>query len=546
MKSPTRKTVGALTAFTLLGFAVVNACLSLPKSPFWWDEVLSHFLLADPDFRHMWDALRDHINCSTPLYWISAWGWARIFGDGELSLRLFSAVAIFPAAWFLFMSMARGLGAKATSIAIVLAFVGSRLVVGHSIEARAYSWFLAATAFALYATVRTMRASVRPGSLVLLTVSQAALVMTHTLGMIYAVVLLSFPLCRCALRRHWQKGWKILCAGVAGQMALLLWVPALRIYSQMDADKPEVPAPLGWLLEAYWKLVPLPPIRAIRSFLLHPLTNPFAFAVTVILGAGVVAGVICLLRRKVSHPLLGASQRRSSTAQVMKRAWIGQLPLLLLAVGLLVAPVLLWTMCQLRPGIFLARYCIPSVLGVAILLAWLARLAARSFCAWPSLMAAAGIYLALPLVETATAPNTRKAMDARIREFGQGDFVLCQSLWHSLVLGFHQSKPQFYYVLDESVALARTNTHAALLCYKTAVALRKHYHPPYLLTLDEAKRQLAGEHFFVIESPHGPAFHSETFLRPGLTLRSLGPLRDGGPSGLGDVFEAGPPVEVTR
>src|ERR1039458_7051128 len=60
------------------------------KKPFWADELVCVALIQDHSFGHMLHALAGGADAVPPLYYVSAWSWARVAGVSQLSLRLHS------------------------------------------------------------------------------------------------------------------------------------------------------------------------------------------------------------------------------------------------------------------------------------------------------------------------------------------------------------------------------------------------------------------------------------------------------------------------
>src|SRR5262245_65670489 len=62
--------------------------------PFWFDELLTHYVVNDHSFSHMLRATGDLVNASPPLYFIVTWPLAQVLGAGELPLRLYSSLGV--------------------------------------------------------------------------------------------------------------------------------------------------------------------------------------------------------------------------------------------------------------------------------------------------------------------------------------------------------------------------------------------------------------------------------------------------------------------
>ncbi|HEY8769403.1 MAG TPA: glycosyltransferase family 39 protein, partial [Thermoleophilaceae bacterium] len=143
----TRGEVLVLVALTAAGAFLRFA--TLDTQSFWFDEAITVGLLR-LDLWHMLSAL-PHSESTPPLYYLAGWGWAKLFGTGEVGLRSLSALcgtALVPVAYragALVLSRRTGLFAAA-----LVAF--NPLLVWYSQEARAYALLtlLCGLSFALF------------------------------------------------------------------------------------------------------------------------------------------------------------------------------------------------------------------------------------------------------------------------------------------------------------------------------------------------------------------------------------------------------------
>ncbi|MFC2173065.1 glycosyltransferase family 39 protein [Acidobacteriota bacterium] len=81
---------------------VFSCILFSGRKYFWYDELLSYYLISDDSFIHMLRALADHVDSSPPLYYMLGWAWAKIFGTSELSLRMISCLGICLSCWIIY------------------------------------------------------------------------------------------------------------------------------------------------------------------------------------------------------------------------------------------------------------------------------------------------------------------------------------------------------------------------------------------------------------------------------------------------------------
>ncbi len=142
-----------LAALVVLAAALRLSTLDLQS--FWYDEayVPVHTLHAS-----LGATLRSvvHRENTPPLWYVLIWGWSRIFGTGEVALRLPSALAgtaTVAAAWGIGRELAGKRAANAT--AALVAF--NPLFVWYSQEARAYGLFVLLAALAACCCLRADR-----------------------------------------------------------------------------------------------------------------------------------------------------------------------------------------------------------------------------------------------------------------------------------------------------------------------------------------------------------------------------------------------------
>ena len=198
-----------LAAWWPLAVLVVGAAAlrlsTLDVQSFWYDEayVPVHTLHAS-----LGATLRAvvHRENTPPLWYVLVWGWSRVFGTGEVALRLPSAlagIATVAAAWGIGWELAGRRAAIATA-----AFVAANpLFVWYSQEARAYGLFVALTALAMWCWLRA-DSDPTPGRLTAFVASAAAALATH-----YFAVFLVAPMCVWLLRR--RERWRMTLPAVA-------------------------------------------------------------------------------------------------------------------------------------------------------------------------------------------------------------------------------------------------------------------------------------------------------------------------------------------
>jgi mannosyltransferase len=162
-----------LAALTVLAAALRLSTLGLQS--FWYDEAFTPVHVLHPSLSA---TLRGvvHTENSPPLWYLLAWADSRVLGDGEVALRLPSAlagIATVPVAWMIGRELS---GRRAAILAAALVAV-SPLFVWYSQEARAYALFVLMAALAMLCFLLAEREPTRAhmaafaltGSLALLT-----------------------------------------------------------------------------------------------------------------------------------------------------------------------------------------------------------------------------------------------------------------------------------------------------------------------------------------------------------------------------------------
>jgi 4-amino-4-deoxy-L-arabinose transferase-like glycosyltransferase len=165
-------------SWPLAGLIVLGAVLrlaTLDQQSFWYDEAFTPVHVLHSGLGATLRAVVHHEN-TPPLWYLIAWGDARLFGDGALALRLPSALAgilTVPAVWAIGQQLA---GRRAALIAAGIVAVNP-LLIWYSQEARAYGLFVLMSALTMLffvraldePTLRRMAAFALAGALALLT-----------------------------------------------------------------------------------------------------------------------------------------------------------------------------------------------------------------------------------------------------------------------------------------------------------------------------------------------------------------------------------------
>ncbi len=151
---PTRATVlWALAGLTVLGVAVRFASVGLQS--YHHDEVITAARVLPGSFIHMLREVKAS-ESNPPLYYVLAWGWAKLFGTGEAGLRSLSALfgaATVPVAYF----VGRELSSRRAGLVVAAIVAVNPMLIWYSQEARSYAVLVFFGALSLLFFARTLR-----------------------------------------------------------------------------------------------------------------------------------------------------------------------------------------------------------------------------------------------------------------------------------------------------------------------------------------------------------------------------------------------------
>ncbi len=320
--------------------------------PFWFDELLTHYMVRDSSFVRMLRATGDLISASPPLYFILTWPIAQVVGAGELPLRLLSSLGISVAMLCHWRLLRRIYDVWPASLATVGAFFASQSIWYQNMEARFYGLFLAEVSLAIYLAVTIIaRRPISRRLLVANALIHAALVTTHYFGFLYSgAILVATVLCLVRQPRVLS-----FCAGsiVVGWLAFLPCVPGF--IRHLEFGKPH-----GWIM---------PPTVA---NLLDLMSGEWLWLTPALAGIFALGIAIRLFRPRGTSFKINAE----STDCPIERRSLAVITLLLSTI-----PFVVWGWSQVATPMFVARYFIPDVFIACFVLAELTRFAMNSVAA---------------------------------------------------------------------------------------------------------------------------------------------------------------------
>jgi hypothetical protein len=305
------------------------------KKPFWADELTCVYLIQDHSFGHVLHALAGGADVAPPLYYVSAWSWARVAGVSQLSLRLHSWLWISVAFALTWTVLRRRYGYWPASVGCATAFCLSRLVLYHNSETRFYAFFLGVVAFGVWVFDRVHESNrLRPGQMALIAVAHASMVYAHVFGVLYSGCILLAWIMADAWQRRWRPA--VYASVVIGWLIFLPWLP---IFHRQTAV----------FQHASW--IPIPTVT--------DLLEAFALKINLPLALIFISGFALLNQRQ----RVGRTLRPQTSAQ--------EALFLLSVIFIVLVPLALWIFSQVSRSVFWDRYMIASTLGWAIILSFL-------------------------------------------------------------------------------------------------------------------------------------------------------------------------------
>jgi hypothetical protein len=319
------------------------------------DEIFTWKEASDRSLWHLYWAIQHGADGGQPLFYTTVWVWVKTFGGSVLSLRLYSCAAMCGALLVTWRCIRRVYGLRATAFGVLWMWGSAGLLLDQNAEGRFYGLYMLAVAVVVDAYLRLAARSEATRSLLLYSLfAQAALVLSHVLGLFYSGIILLTLVLFDALAGRFRI--KVYLFHAAGWLALLVWAPAIR--ASMAAGKPHgwIPVPsLSRFFDSYFFWDYLPWLSVIQSH-----APGFFFQIC---RQGVRAAIllpIAVVLFYTAGKLLRAERPFLPTAEDA---------LLLVAFALLSMPIVLFVVSHLLTPVFVARYLLPSGIGVSIVLA---------------------------------------------------------------------------------------------------------------------------------------------------------------------------------
>jgi hypothetical protein len=207
-------------SLALLCLGLIAVCLRFSHRQLLWpDEEYTREFVLDPSILHMWRAWRAGADGGGVFYYTFCRWWIEVFGFSALTIRLFSAFGIIVALIVTWVAARRYFSLFPVAFGASLIFLTTSCILWQDVNGRFYGMFLAEAALACWLFLRTAEQE-HPGKidLVLLGVTQALLIGTHILGMVYGAALLVATVVFDRFCHRWRP--RLYLAGLAGWIML--------------------------------------------------------------------------------------------------------------------------------------------------------------------------------------------------------------------------------------------------------------------------------------------------------------------------------------
>ncbi len=502
---------------TTASVALAICCvLTSAKKFFWYDEVNSANLVADPSLSHMIGTIAAGGESAPPLYHMLLWLWARVAGQSELALRAPSCAMMIVALVLVWVTLRRRYSLQATAVGVLVTFPLSALVLYHVAEARFYGFLTALVALATYLYARAILAPERLSwkLLAAIAATHAALIYTHVYGAMYsAAILVAWVVAdRCAGR--WRPA--NYAAIVAGWATFIPWVPSLRRAADLAHPRGWITAPTpGALIEVFGVAMRRLPVVVIGFVLLSALGGFFATTrgptvgrvanaarrqrVVAAIGVALGAAAITWLPFRFIHPNVPASDLLKQSSGLLMlaillavlvsvivraggfRAAAREEPLLVVATAIVCVPFAAFLLSRAVIPIFVDRYLLPSAVGISIILAQGMELTTAAFdereatasptplsrpfrAAWTSVFALLAVY---PIwAGYSTNPGERPGLRLE-KAVPPHAVVIVPSLLNFITILHYQERPDIEYVfpMDRAAYLDPRAPRSAIYGY---------------------------------------------------------------------------------
>lgn len=492
------------TASLLISCTIVSS-----KKFFWNDELLSFYLLSDPSFTHMMVAWGDKFNQAPPLYFMLGWLWAKVFNATELSLRLFSSLAICLAFTLVWITLRRTYNFWAASIGTLSVFCLSELILYHNAELRMYGLFSAVCAFGLLQfDVINRRQKCSSKVLATNTLIHATIVLTHLYGVLYSGAIL----CAFVIRDRYFKVFRanVYLSVIIGWLFLIPFIGS--ILNQADNSAKWFSTVSG---------------SELLNYFIFSTRFPF-----LILGLLLVS-VVLYINQSPDRQKFETSNDNSYL--------ISEISLLILAGTFMAVPILAWIITITIKPMLNSRYILPTItISWSIILAYLSsrilpnfslsqinseRLRAKNLLKNKQSLIFLILTVSLlihPIYYAKKVGYYSQKPGINDDRYGYIELPIAMEAGHDFLTRFHYSpnRNRYFHILDWETALNNTSSSFATGDYKHLEALKRNY--PFLNSIQSKEFIDKYDRFLVLNEEEQKWFETRIKNNPKYKVKLLG------------------------
>ena len=208
----------------LLGFTVLYLLIFSEAIPTFIDEASSFYLATDKSLSHLFAALRGGADGSFPVYAIIVYGWEKLFGSSELSLRLNSGLFILLFVWHSGKRLQQHFGPAAVVLALLFV-LANKIFTFYALQARFYGLVIFLFSLCYWSTwdlLQTRAPSNRKRLWHALICG--LLCLSHPMGLVYAAILGAAYLVLALTSKRWSLPSTLTFLG--GPLLFLIWLPS--------------------------------------------------------------------------------------------------------------------------------------------------------------------------------------------------------------------------------------------------------------------------------------------------------------------------------
>jgi len=343
--APRRKRIATHVApLALSASLIASGLITSRKKAVWADEVFSATFIGDSSIHRALHNLAAPADGAQPLYYSLGWLWAHVIGPSDTSLRMLSAACVVAGVWLLWATLRVAFPPLVAATGLLLATATSELFVYHVSEIRFYGLLIGLVAAALYTYVRiALNPKPTRSELFLQAAVSSALVYCHLIGWIYSGVLLAAHVLIDYGQRRFRP--RVYASVVVGWATFIVWMPAF--IRQIGLTKPHSNLRAPTLTEL------------LTMYQFDARALPLLFIALVAL--------VALTRSQT-----GIAREGGFAADPSNLDWrwdSSRAAVFVGGVAVLTVPLITFVVSRLVTPMLLPRYVVPSVLGIAVVLA---------------------------------------------------------------------------------------------------------------------------------------------------------------------------------